>query len=242
MIAKADSAEVKGTVTKPVVAAPVINTCNMPGTTAVALSLLAAPDGARILDLGCYRGDVSRELLQRGYRVSSCDLVGYPGTEQLPDFHQVDANARLPFEDGCFQAIISTEVIEHLENPTNLLRECSRLLTDGGTLVLSTPNIGNVISRLVYAATGEFPQFRGMHFREWNHISPVSPAWIRNTADRLGMDVQSVTSEGSSLTLRRRLIFWLTLPFFAIAARHQPGALTADHTLILVLRKRVARP
>ena len=53
---------------------------------------------------------------------------------------QADLNAPLPCPDASFDAIISTEVIEHLENPRAVFREFSRLLRPGGHLLLTTPN------------------------------------------------------------------------------------------------------
>ena len=49
-------------------------------------------------------------------------------------------NAPLPCPDASFDAIISTEVIEHLENPRAAFREFSRLVRPGGRLLLTTPN------------------------------------------------------------------------------------------------------
>lgn len=214
-----------------------MQTCNIPGTTEKVLSLLDARFGLRILDLGCYKGDVSRELLRLGNEVSSCDVVAYEGTESLPDFHQVDANFSFPFSDQTFDTIICTDVIEHLENPTNLVRECSRMLKPGGMLILSTPHISNVVSRVIYAVTGDFPLFEEKHFEEWNHLSPVTAPWIIRTGRRFSLHSEQVTTEDSEVGWKRKWIYRLVYPFFAPLVHRQPGALNKDHTLIVVLRK-----
>lgn len=46
---------------------------------------------------------------------------------------------RTPVPDGVFDAVISSEVIEHVENPSTYLREAWRILKPGGYLTLSTP-------------------------------------------------------------------------------------------------------
>jgi len=45
----------------------------------------------------------------------------------------------LPFADNRFDAVIAGDVIEHLENPSQFLRETHRVLKMNGRLVISTP-------------------------------------------------------------------------------------------------------
>lgn len=55
----------------------------------------------------------------------------------------------LPWEDGCFDAVVLAEVVEHLPcHPGSLLRECHRVLKPGGTLIVTTPNFSNLYHRL----------------------------------------------------------------------------------------------
>ena len=210
-----------------------IRTCNVPGTSETALRLLALRPGSRVLDLGCYQGDISRHLLSKGHAVSSCDVVAYESTAQLPDFGQVDANLPLPYAGDFFDAILCTEVIEHLENPTSLLRECARILRSGGILVLSTPNVGNVLSRLHFLLRGEFPQFRRYHFTNWNHLSPVTPLWLEWTATKHGLHLDIATCEPPAFGWKRCLLQALGTPLLWLAARRQRGALLKGQTLIL---------
>ncbi len=46
----------------------------------------------------------------------------------------------LPFEDNCFDAVVSFQVIEHIEEDEALVKEIHRVLKPGGVLVLTTPN------------------------------------------------------------------------------------------------------
>lgn len=54
-------------------------------------------------------------------------------------FVQADGH-RLPFGDGSFEKISLYEVIEHVENPTRLMKEAFRVLKPNGTVVITTPN------------------------------------------------------------------------------------------------------
>jgi 2-polyprenyl-6-hydroxyphenyl methylase/3-demethylubiquinone-9 3-methyltransferase len=57
------------------------------------------------------------------------------------------------FGEGCFDAIVSAEVVEHLYAPRDLAQSAFRLLRDGGTLILTTPYHG-YLKNLAMAATG----------------------------------------------------------------------------------------
>jgi SAM-dependent methyltransferase len=50
--------------------------------------------------------------------------------------------ARLPFANASFDIVIALDLIEHIENDDDALREIARLLPAGGALVLFTPAYG----------------------------------------------------------------------------------------------------
>lgn len=68
---------------------------------------------------------------------------------------QADACAALPFRTGSFDALVSLEGIEHFEDQTGFLRECSRVLRPGGIMVLTTPNVMHLSSRVSALWTGQ---------------------------------------------------------------------------------------
>ena len=208
------------------------NSCSMPGTTEVVLSLLDAPANGRVLGLGCYHGDVSLHLQQRGFQVSSCDLVAYEGKERLADFRVDDANQPLPYCEAAFNAILCTDVIEHLENPARVRPRAAA----GGKLVLSTPNVSGMVSRVAYLLRGEFPLFRRYHFDNWNHISPVSVLWIEATAQRFGMSVERVCSERGAVSLKRWAIYAASALARPLLGR-QRAAFETGHSAIVRLRR-----
>ncbi len=57
---------------------------------------------------------------------------------------------RLPFPDGFFDIIVCTEVLEHVFEYKNVLKEFSRVLKNGGTMIITHPNETNwTISRFL---------------------------------------------------------------------------------------------
>lgn len=92
--------------------------------------------GARILDVGA--GDMPYRELFAGFEYVSND---WAGTEHVPD-QPVDIVApahALPVEDGSFDAVVCTQVLEHLPEPWEAVAEFHRVLTPGGRLILTAP-------------------------------------------------------------------------------------------------------
>lgn len=53
--------------------------------------------------------------------------------------HDID-RGNLPFRDGSFSAILARDVLEHVENPVETLRELHRVLASGGQLTVRVPH------------------------------------------------------------------------------------------------------
>lgn len=120
------------------------------------LPKLGLPPGARVLDAPCGAAALSVGLKRRGFEVWGADVDRSAEARLDGRFRRADLNSPLPWDDGAFDAVFSIEGFEHLENGFAFLREARRVLKPGGLLVLTTPNIVSLRSRVRYFASGFF--------------------------------------------------------------------------------------
>lgn len=86
----------------------------------------------RVLDVGCGKSPY-RELLQPQH------YIGMDRGELGPHASLIGDATALPFADASFDAIICTEVIEHVPDEHALSRELARVASASATLLLSSP-------------------------------------------------------------------------------------------------------
>lgn len=100
----------------------------------------AVRQGSLLLDLACGGGVLAPHLAGKGHRHVGLDLS--PTALPLAREHGVvpvrGDVLRLPFADEVADVVVAGEVLEHVEEPLNLLAEACRVLRPGGTLVLDT--------------------------------------------------------------------------------------------------------
>jgi SAM-dependent methyltransferase len=138
---------------------------------------------------------------------------------------QADVQFGLPFKDASFTSIDCQHVIEHVENPLYLMKECLRVLKPGGRAVIVTPNVRSV----------------GFDFYiDYTHIRPFTATSLQRIAYDAGFSHHSVQYSYTGIPLTKFLNHrsWLSI---AGALRIQSffyklGAKVVD-TLVLVAEK-----
>ncbi len=103
------------------------------------------PAGTRIIDIGA--GACQYRELFAHCDYTSQDFMQYEGSDDTlaPEpwaYGQIDYVGDLteiPVEDGSFDAVLCTEVLEHLYNPIDAIAEAARIVRPGGRLFYSAP-------------------------------------------------------------------------------------------------------
>ncbi|TNC99665.1 MAG: ubiquinone/menaquinone biosynthesis methylase-like protein [Gallionellaceae bacterium] len=176
------------------------------------------------LDIGAGHGELI-ELMRTKFELqsSACDY-----TDSLMKLSNVSvkiadlSNERLPFPDESFDLVTCTEVIEHLEHYRSTLRDIHRVLKPNGTLVLTTPNILNLKSRIRFLIFGFYNLFGPLHVSEselhttGGHINPVSYFFLSHSLLDAGfknIEVSIDKKQGSSLVWL--LPLWIPIQLFS---------------------------
>jgi SAM-dependent methyltransferase len=94
----------------------------------------------RVLDLGCGTGDFGRFRPSDEYEIHGVDLD--VGAIEIASAHEIaqvhDASAqRLPYSDGFFDGVLAKDILEHLLEPSRVVREIRRVMKPGGVVVAS---------------------------------------------------------------------------------------------------------
>ena len=111
---------------------------------------------------------------------------------------------RFPAEDAHYDTVLACEIIEHLlHDPMFMLLEINRVLVDGGTVVLTTPNVASftAVGRLL-ECTGN-PQLYSMYpnpFGEYKdteipHVREYTPQELAEAVQAAGFEVKYLFTE-----------------------------------------------
>jgi SAM-dependent methyltransferase len=141
--------------------------------------------GERVLNIGVGSGALERMAIARGVEIWSLD-PGERTIEKLRETLGVGDRAKsgysqdMPFPDAHFDALIMSEVVEHLEPDVRdkTLVEVHRVLRPGGRFIGTVPARENLEDSMVVC-----PQCQH-HFHRWGHRSSFDAAAMRRLLER----------------------------------------------------------
>jgi SAM-dependent methyltransferase len=123
----------------------------------------------RLLEIGCGNGALLEQAAKVGWIAMGIDFdeaaVARANEREGVSAHLGELQQRT-FADASFDAIVMNNVIEHIWNPVDTMRECRRVLKPSGRMIIVTPNIDSIGHR--------------MFGRHWRGLEPPRHLFIYN--------------------------------------------------------------
>jgi SAM-dependent methyltransferase len=172
------------------------------------------PRRGKLLEIPAGEGALAWQLHKLRYEVTGGDIdPSFFKVAPIPCVH-LDMNHVFPLPDKQFDFISCIEGIEHLEDQFQFVRECYRVLRSNGFLVLSTPNILNLASRLKFFFSGFYslvprPINEFSQVPVFDHIHPVTYYQLRYMLHTQGFVITEVATD---LVRRGAAPFYLLKP------------------------------
>lgn len=139
------------------------------------------PPGSLVLDIGAGSCPYAKYFAHCTYKTSDFQQltreqirgrIGYGRIDYVCDATQI------PVEDGSFDVVLCTEVLEHVSEPIKVIRECGRILRPGGKLILTAP-LGS-----------------GIHQAPYHFYGGYTPYWYREFLCRFGFEDVVISANG----------------------------------------------
>ena len=174
-----------------------------------------------VLDAPAGTGVISQKLRDVGFDVIAADINPHLFCVEGISCKKVDLNGDFPFEDDIFDFVLCSNGIEHLEDPFHFVRECFRVLKKSGKLLVSTPNLLNLKSRMANLMVG-FNLFTGRpqnevdNHRGGDHIHLTNYYELRVNLHGNGFRIIDVTTHMFSNTA---MLLFPIYPFIYLMTR-----------------------
>jgi len=154
--------------------------------------ILREARGKSVIDIGCVEHDLSytdrpswkhRKIVDVASRVVGVDILEEFAMElnrRGYDIRVCDATSD-EYLGEQFDVAVLGDVIEHVENPVNLIRFAMRHLKDGGKAIVKTPNPYYIDNVIKFA--------KGKDFVNFEHIAWYTPTMALELARRTGCEL-----------------------------------------------------
>jgi len=158
----------------------------------------------KILDIAAGEGALSYRLYNEGFEnIDAVDIepkkFQYHNLIKFFDLDLNDYQSVCIFEKNNYQKydlILGIETIEHLENPWQYLRLLKGLVKKDGLIIISTPNINSIYSKVSFFIFDYFFQFSNESL-EYGHINPISTFEMQIICNNLGLKIERIFPGGT---------------------------------------------
>jgi SAM-dependent methyltransferase len=136
------------------------------------------PPGSRVLDAGAGASKYRPFFSHCQYRTQDFCQYSGPLVQYLQPIDYVCDVAKIPLPDASLDAVLCTEVLEHVTDPMAALREFARLLRPGGRLLLTAPQTSQI------------------HMEPYHYYGGFTHYWYRHWLPACGFKVEEVSMQG----------------------------------------------
>ncbi|MEM2103117.1 MAG: class I SAM-dependent methyltransferase [Candidatus Bathyarchaeia archaeon] len=131
-----------------------------------------------LLDIGCNDCLITKFIPKERFSYLGIDLSRQALRKGKPQQRILTDACNLPFPDQCVDTVSCFEIIEHLQEPHQLMREIARVLKPNGKLLVSTPNQQSLFLKI--QNTVHLPRFH-----DWRYVETHYQTFTPQTLDSL---------------------------------------------------------
>jgi SAM-dependent methyltransferase len=162
------------------------------------LGLISSKLAGHALDCGCGAGDNARILSLRGWEVDGITISPdeqSKASQVCKTVHIADLESGIPpVISGGYDLVIFSHVLEHLRNPSRVLKDVHRVLVPGGIVAVALPNVLSWRYRLRFLL-GRFEYEEG-GIMDTTHVRFYTFASGRKLLESNGFLISTATVEG----------------------------------------------
>lgn len=115
------------------------------------------PKHSSIIEISCGKGHLLKDLKDDGYDVLGTNYSDYVDVEKdIKIINGIDITNPVGLSERKFKCVILSESIQNICNHYKVFQEIEKIIQDDGTIIITTPNINNIKSRLHFLFTGFF--------------------------------------------------------------------------------------
>lgn len=143
------------------------------------------PGTSKLLDIGC----ATHAWKTSDYVVERADIntnfKNY-SVDKTNIFHHIDCDKtdNWPIADKTYEFSTAIDLIEHVQNPWNLVRQLARISSRG--VIITTPNTESKLSLDLFRMKGHLFGFTPAEIREAHHVTPIFGWQMKAMADKSG--------------------------------------------------------
>ena len=178
-----------------------LNPWRVPYFKRVLTQLHINPHSARALDVGCGGGLLTEELAEMGFAVTGIDpslrsleiARAHAAKKGLPiDYAQGYGN-EIPFENESFDVVFCCDVLEHIAQWDDVIRDISRVLRSGGVFMYDTINrtFASKLRSILIAQKWKWSRYAPQDTHVWEMF--ITPDEIAASFGRHGLEQKDIT-------------------------------------------------